>query len=103
MKAYDATNHHLCLDEACFHQCRKRQDDLSYRGLSLDPADRFCRFEWPTSHEDAKRTKTALLVLCKQLIAPGNGTLHRLLAFWQVSGSPAQERQTMGKLLAQLG
>src|SRR6266700_6201686 len=103
MKAYDATNHHLCLYEAGVHKCREGQDDLSCRGPSFDPADRFCCFECPTSHEDAKRTKTALLVLCKQLIAPGNGTLHRLLAFWQVSGSPAQERQTMAKLLAQLG
>src|SRR5207249_854549 len=91
------------LDEAGIHQGGQREDAFFRRNLVRGCAYRLRRLQRPASHEDAKGTKTVLLLLREQLITPGNGILHRLLACWQVSGTPAQERQTMGQALPQLG
>ena len=76
---------YLRLDEAGIDQSREREDRLFGRPLSLGEAYRLCCLQCPASHKDAQGTKTALLVFREQLITPGDGVLHRLLACWQVS------------------
>ena len=89
-KAYCLTCRHLRLDEAGIHQGGEREDTFFRHNLVLGQAYRLRRLQRPASHKDAQRTKTALLFLREQLITPGNGALHRLLAWWQIS-RPATE------------
>ncbi len=84
-KAYCAPGCHLRLDEAGIHQGGQREDAFFRCTLVLGEAYRLRRLQRPAPREDTKGTKTALLLLREQLIAPGNRVLHRLLACWQVS------------------
>src|SRR5579884_4428605 len=94
---------HLRLYEAGINQGGKREDSFFCRNLALGYTDRLRRLQRPAPNEDAKGTKTPLLLLREQLITPGDGGLHGLLAHWQVSGTSTQEFQAMGKPLTQLG
>src|SRR5258706_16407963 len=99
-EAHDAMCQNIRLYEAGIDQGGKREDGFFH--LALGQTDRLSRLQRPASHEDAKGTETTLLFLREQLITPGDGVLHGLLACWQVSSAPAQEFQTMGKPLTQL-
>src|SRR5258708_772576 len=87
---------HLRLYETGIAQGGEREDGFFYRALVLGQTDCLCCLQRPAPHEDAKRAKTPLLVLREQLITPGNGVLHGLLARWHVSGPSTNEIQTLG-------
>ena len=101
-EARRALSCYFYLDHAGIHQGGEREDHLFRSLLLLGPADCFRRLQRPAPHKNPERAKTLLLCLGEQVVAPGNGFFHGLLAGWQVSCPVTQDRQAMGETLIQI-
>ena len=91
-EAHRAVHRYVYLHQAGIYQGGEREDDLFRRLFLLGPADCLRGLQRPAPHKSPERAETLLLRLGEQVVAPGNGFFHGLLARWQVSCTMTQDR-----------
>ncbi|HEX9133940.1 MAG TPA: hypothetical protein VF844_16735, partial [Ktedonobacteraceae bacterium] len=86
--------HQALVQELC-HLLEGRSLLLTPHAGSSREADRLHPLQGEPTHKDREASEELLFACLQEVVAPGNGVAQRLLARGQVTGPPAEQRQTV--------